>query len=617
MSSRWILKPKFPESMKKDFPAYSGIILQLLFDRGLDTEEKIEEFFKPDFTQDIHDPFLFKDMKIAVERINQAIKNQEKILIYGDYDADGVTSTVLMEKTLRKLIEVNSNSKVSAKKSELSKQQNGSRYNLEPTLNNLEPTNNVSFYIPHRDIEGYGMNDTAVQKIIADKIDLVITVDCGITNLEAVAELKKNNIDTIITDHHLAEEKLPDALAILDCSMESETYPFKKLAGVGVAFKLAQALFTSQKNPEQYVAFEKWLLDLVAIGTIGDVSPILGENRTLVSYGLKVLNKTPRKGLQELIRVSSLSDGQKLKDLPLGSVLYDIDVRNVSFQLVPRINAAGRIDHANLAYELLTTEEELQAVALARDIQEKNTLRQKIAESILNEAKEIVGEIADDKKILIVEKNGWGAGLVGLVAGKLKDKYNRPVILFASDGEKYTGSGRSIAEFNITESMSKCSEFIEKFGGHSQAGGLTIIGQENFQKFKEKIENLAKEKLANIDLVPSIEIDLELNLKDLDWQLLDDLKKFEPFAEANPMPLFLIKKIKIEQMDIIGKDGKHLRFQLKQNNLIRKAISFGTAEEWGSQVKIGDTIDVVVEFGVNEWNGNRELQLKLVDIKKK
>jgi len=603
--------------MKKDFPAYSGIILQLLFDRGLDTEEKIEEFFKPDFTQDIHDPFLFKDMKIAVERINQAIKNQEKILIYGDYDADGVTSTVLMEKTLRKLIEVNSNSKVSAKKSELSKQQNGSRYNLEPTLNNLEPTNNVSFYIPHRDIEGYGMNDTAVQKIIADKIDLVITVDCGITNLEAVAELKKNNIDTIITDHHLAEEKLPDALAILDCSMESETYPFKKLAGVGVAFKLAQALFTSQKNPEQYVAFEKWLLDLVAIGTIGDVSPILGENRTLVSYGLKVLNKTPRKGLQELIRVSSLSDGQKLKDLPLGSVLYDIDVRNVSFQLVPRINAAGRIDHANLAYELLTTEEELQAVALARDIQEKNTLRQKIAESILNEAKEIVGEIADDKKILIVEKNGWGAGLVGLVAGKLKDKYNRPVILFASDGEKYTGSGRSIAEFNITESMSKCSEFIEKFGGHSQAGGLTIIGQENFQKFKEKIENLAKEKLANIDLVPSIEIDLELNLKDLDWQLLDDLKKFEPFAEANPMPLFLIKKIKIEQMDIIGKDGKHLRFQLKQNNLIRKAISFGTAEEWGSQVKIGDTIDVVVEFGVNEWNGNRELQLKLVDIKKK
>ncbi len=617
MSSRWIIKPKFPESMKKNLPAYSGIILQLLFDRGLDTEEKIEEFFKPDFTQDIHDPFLFKDMKIAVERINQAIKNQEKILIYGDYDADGVTSTVLMEKTLRKLIEVNSNSKVSAKKSELSKQQNGSRYNLEPTLNNLEPTNNVSFYIPHRDIEGYGMNDTAVQKIIADKIDLVITVDCGITNLEAVAELKKNNIDTIITDHHLAEEKLPDALAILDCSMESETYPFKKLAGVGVAFKLAQALFTSQKNPEQYVAFEKWLLDLVAIGTIGDVSPILGENRTLVSYGLKVLNKTPRKGLQELIRVSSLSDGQELKDLPLGSVLYDIDVRNVSFQLVPRINAAGRIDHANLAYELLTTEEELQAVALARDIQEKNTLRQKIAESILNEAKEIVGEIADDKKILIVEKNGWGAGLVGLVAGKLKDKYNRPVILFASDGEKYTGSGRSIAEFNITESMSKCSEFIEKFGGHSQAGGLTIIGQENFQKFKEKIENLAKEKLANIDLVPSIEIDLELNLKDLDWQLLDDLKKFEPFAEANPMPLFLIKKIKIEQMDIIGKDGKHLRFQLKQNNLIRKAISFGTAEEWGSQVKIGDTIDVVVEFGVNEWNGNRELQLKLVDIKKK
>lgn len=595
--------------MKKNLPAYSGIILQLLFDRGLTTEEKIEEFFKPDFTQDVHDPFLFKDMKRAVERINQAITNQEKILIYGDYDADGVTATVLMEKTLRKLIEVNSNSKVSANKSELSKQQEGSRQNLEPT-------NNISFYIPHRDIEGYGMNDTAVQKIIADKIDLVITVDCGITNIEAVAELKKNKIEVIVTDHHLAGEKLPEALAILDCSMESETYPFKKLAGVGVAFKLAQALFLSQEKPEQYIAFEKWLLDLVTIGTIGDVSPILGENRTLVSYGLKVLNKTPRKGLQELIRVSSLSDGQELKDLPLGSVLYDINVRNVSFQLVPRINAAGRIDHANLAYELLTTENELEAVAMARDIQEKNTLRQKIAESMLNEAKEIFGEIDPEysgKKILIAEKTGWGAGLVGLVAGKLKDKYNRPVILFSHNGEKYIGSGRSILEFNITEAMGECSEFIEKFGGHSQACGLTIIGKENFQKFKEKMEILANKKLAKVELVPSLEIDVELDLKDLNWELIDDLKKFEPFAEANPAPLFLIKNLKIEQMDFIGKDSKHLRFQLKQNNLIRKAISFGTAEEWGSQLKIADTIDAVIEFGVNEWNGSRELQLKVVD----
>ncbi|HPI67121.1 MAG TPA: single-stranded-DNA-specific exonuclease RecJ [bacterium] len=580
MPQKWLIKKPVPSDWQKKFPAYGGIILQLLYDRGLDTEEKIEEFFKPDFTQDLHDPFLFKDMKIAVERIKQAIAKQEKILIYGDYDADGVIATVVVEKSLKKL---------------------GAKY--------------VAIYIPHRDIEGYGLNNLVVQKIIADKIDLVITVDCGITNLEAIAELKKNKIDTIITDHHLAGEKLPEALAILDCSLQNEPYPFKKLAGVGVAYKLSQALFLSAENPEQYLAFEKWLLDLVAIGTIGDVSPILGENRTLVSYGLKVLNKTPRKGLQELIRVSSLSNGDELKDLPLGSILYDLDVRNISFQLVPRINAAGRIDHANLAYNLLTTEDELEAIALARDIQEKNLERQKIAEQMLMEVEESLKTLDDKEKIIIIFNKNWLHGLLGLVAGKLKDKYNRPIILFTLNNGIMAGSGRSIKEFNITEALGQCSEFLERFGGHSQACGLGIKGEANYQKFVEKIKKLASEKLKDVELIPTLEIDAEVNLKDLDWQLIDDLKKFEPFAEANPAPLFLVKNLEIVDMTTVGKEGKHLRFQLKQNNLIRKAISFGTALEWGSQIKVGDIIDAVLELGVNEWNGSRELQLKVIDFK--
>jgi len=607
MSTRWLLKEKYPKEFADKFPAYSGIILQLLYDRGLETQEKIDEFLNPDYSQDIHDPFLFKDMAKAVEIIFESIKNQEKILIYGDYDADGVTAVVLLEKTLKKIIEMEKNTY-------FTKQQAGSRQSLEPT---------ISVFIPHRETDGYGINETNAREFIKQKFNLVITVDCGITNLEPIKILKNAGLKVIITDHHLAAEKLPAADAVLNCSLVAENYPFKKLAGVGVAFKLAQALLhKSTKNTKtqkisinNHEAFEKWLLDLVAIGTIGDMSPILGENRTLVKYGLMVLNKTPRLGFQELIRVSSLSNGEELKDLPLGSVLYDLDVRNISFQLVPRINAAGRMDHANIAYKLLTTENELDAIALARDIQEKNLARQKKAEEMFLAAKEIFGAVNDQQKILITFKEDWPVGLLGLVASKLKDEYCRPVILLTKSGETMSGSGRSIPEFNITLALQECAEFLDRYGGHSGACGLGIKGEENYQKFIKKITALAEEKLKDVALIPTLEIDLEANLKDLDRPLLDELKAFEPFAEANPLPLFWVKNLRVEKKETVGKDAKHLRFYFSENGLTRKAISFGTASEWGSQIKVGDIIDAVVELGVNEWNGNRELQLKVVDLK--
>jgi len=577
---KWRLKSPCPKEFIENFPAYSGIVLQLLYDRGLDTQEKIDEFFNPDYSQGIHDPFLFLDMQKAVTRIEAAIKNKEKILIHGDYDADGVTATVVLEKTLKKL---------------------GAK--------------NVYFFIPHRDIDGYGLSIKNAENFIAQGINLVITVDCGITNFEPIKFLKEKNIDTIIVDHHLELENLPDAYAILNCSLKREIYPYKKLAGVGMVFKLAQALFLQQKDPEQYAAFEKWLLDLVTIGTIGDVSPILGENRTLVKYGLMVLNKTPRRGLQELISVASLSSGEELKGLPLGSDLYNLNVRNISFQIVPRLNAAGRIDHASLAYNLLTTEDEMTAIALAQDIQNKNLKRQKIAEQMLTEAKQQFDKVNDKNKILIACQENWTPGLVGLVAGKLKDEFFRPVILFARQKDGYVGSGRSISEFNITEALQTTSAFLERFGGHSQACGLSIKGEKNYQNFLKKIILEANKKLENIDLKPAIDVDVEVKLADLNWELYDQLEQFEPFAEANPMPLFLIKKLKIEQVELVGKDNKHLRFYLSQNNLSRKAISFGMAEEWGGVLKIGDFIDAVVEFGINEWNGNRELQLKIIDIR--
>lgn len=593
---KWIIKNKYPQEFAENCPAYSGIVLQLLYDRGLDSQEKIDEFLNPDYTQDIHDPFLFNEMQKAVNRINLAIKNQEKILIHGDYDADGVTASTVLTKSLEKL-----------------------------------GAQNIEVFIPHRYEDGYGLNLKSCEEFASKKINLIITVDCGTTNIEAVDFLKKAGIDVIITDHHLEAEKSLDACAIINPSIKTEKYPFKKLAGVGVAFKLCQALFHKNTKTPAYAkvvmdrqkhkntknsfeAFEKWLLDLVTIGTIGDVSPILGENRTLVKYGLMVLNKTPRKGLRELMRVSSLSNGHDPnQEVPLGQDLYDLSVRNVAFQIVPRINAAGRIDHANLAYKLLTTEDEVEAIALAQDINNKNLERQKIADQMLTEAEEIFGQVLDSQKILIADKKNWLIGLVGLVAGKLSDKYNRPVILFAKEKEKYIGSGRSIPEFNITEALQQCGGFLDRFGGHSQACGMSLLGTENYKKFINKIKEIADNKLKNIELVANIEIDVELKMQDLNWELWDELEKFEPFAEANPLPLFLIKNVKIENLDIIGKNNNTLRFQLSQDNKNYKAIAFNKVEEWGDKIKIGDIIDVVVEFGVNEWNGNRELQFKIID----
>ena len=280
MRKKWVIKPKYPQEFAEKLPGYNPVVLQLLYDRDLDTHKKIDEFLNPDYTQDINDPYLFEDMQKAVDRINLAIKNSEKVLIHGDYDADGVTASTVLVKSLEKL-------GVDKK--------------------------NIEIFIPHRETDGYGLNMVNSKKFINNKINLIITVDCGITSIEEIEFLNKNKIDTIITDHHLSGEKLPDALAILNPSIQEEKYPFKKLAGVGVAFKLAQALFKSQDNQENFESFEKWLLDLVTIGTIGDVSPILGENRTLVKYGMMVLNKTPRKGLRELIRVSSLSNGHDPK----------------------------------------------------------------------------------------------------------------------------------------------------------------------------------------------------------------------------------------------------------------------------------------------------------------
>lgn len=567
MEKRWKIKELLPPNLAEKFPEMDRVILQLLYNRGLTKQSEIDVFLGPDYERDQHNPFLFRQMKKAVKLILVAIEKQRKIVVYGDYDADGVTSTALLYSTLKKI-----------------------------------GADNLSVYIPNRLHEGYGLNMTAVEELGKQGTELIITVDCGITNVEEVKAARQLGMQVIVTDHHLTGKKLPVAEALICPTVPEEKYPFKNLAGVGVAFKLAQALLRSVGQANS--AFEKWLLDLVAIGTIADMVPLLGENRTLAKWGLLVLGKTQRLGLRELIENAGIKK--------------DVQSYNVGFQIAPRLNAAGRMDHANTAYELLITDDEAEAMAISNELNEKNRQRQKVTEEMIKISLEQIGEPAEKEKILFSQYDGWSPGLVGLAAGRLCDRFNRPVIVFGKSGDKYVGSGRSIEEFDITKALAVCAEYLEDFGGHKQACGLTIIGEDNLNKFKEKMGRLAKKALAGVELKPSLSIEAEISLRQANWDLVDGLSKFEPFGEANPEPLFLTRNLEVDNIFKMGTNGQHLKLMLRDESqpAAKKFVGFNMVEAWFEKLAVGDKIDVVYRLGVNEWNGNREIEFRLVDIRK-
>lgn len=567
MTKKWKVAPKISDDFKVKFPEINPVVLQLLYNRELKDQDSIDRFLGPDYLADQNDPYLFNNMARAVEIIYKAIGDNKKICIYGDYDADGVTSTALMYLTLKRI---------------------GAEY--------------LSVYIPNRLHEGYGINKEAIKELAKRKTDLIISVDCGITAVEEVKLAQEKGIKVIITDHHLPGDRLPQPDALICATVAKEKYPFDKLAGVGVAFKLAQALLREDKEQDNG-AFEKWLLDLVAIGTVADIVPLLGENRTLVKWGLLVLNKTQRLGLRELIANINLRG--------------NIGTYNVGFQIAPRINAAGRMDHANTAYELLITDNEAEAIAIANDLNEKNQGRQKATDEMMHISLEQIGKPSDEQKILFSQYDGWSPGLVGLAAGRLADKFHRPVIVFGKMGDKYVGSGRSIEEFNIVEGLEECREFLAEFGGHEQACGLTIIGQENYNKFIKKMASVAAKQLKGVELIPSVEVEAEIVLSQANWDLVDSLDKFEPFGEGNKEPVFVARNLEVVDSSVIGSSGKHLRFYLADDtiNKGKKFLAFNKASDW-SNINRGDRVDAIFTISVNEWNGNREIEFKVVDIKK-
>ena len=568
LNKKWQIATPAPKKFFTNFPEYHWIISQLFYNRGLKTEEMMENFLQPEFLENLADPFLMPGMKKGIKRIVAAIKKQEKILIYGDYDCDGITATTILYETLKYL-----------------------------------GTKNLDFYLPDRDKEGYGIGPKALEKIINRRPNLVITVDCGVANYEPILELKKNNIPVIVSDHHTIQKDLPPALAIIHPRFKNSHYPFSDLSGAGIAFKVAQALllgqnYPSSKSKNTRLTFLKWLLDLAAIGTVADCVDLLGENRVIVKYGLIVLNKTKRAGLKALSKSARLEKGR-------------LNSHNIAFQIAPRLNAAGRMDHANSAFFLINEDSEQKANELAEKLEKQNSNRQQIVEKIVTQALEKFSRQPNDLLFIAKDKT-WPIGVAGLAASRVLEKTSRPVLICEDTEGLIKCSARSIEKFNIIKAITQCSSLLAGFGGHSQAAGLSLA-KINWLKFVKKIQYLVKKKLTKKDLVVNLKLEAKIKASDINWELVEQLEKFAPFGEANSTPRFCITGLKIKNLKTVGNSNKHLKLNLFDpvSEEDFDAIGFGLG---GAKIKVGDKVKIAGELEFNEWNARKKIQIKIIDI---
>ena len=559
MNKKWecynLDNEKVEELVKKRH--ITNLLASILVNRGIIDGEKINVFLNPT-RKDFYNPFLMPDMEIAVKRIVKAIENKEKIMIYGDYDADGITSITVLKKYLNE---------IGLKTGE---------------------------YIPNRLNEGYGLNKDAISKIYNDGYKLMITVDCGISGLEEVDYANSLGMEIIITDHHEPAEKLPEAIAVIDAKRKDNKYPFNQLAGVGVVFKLIPAISTELKLEEkEYLKY----LDLVCIGTISDIVPLVDENRVIAKLGLKLIEKTKNIGLKTLLNIADLRK---------------IDSTAISFGVAPRINACGRMGFQEEALQLFLTEDSGEATKIAKRLVQFNQERQAKEKQIFEEVIEKIEKDDKDKKCIVLAEENWHHGVIGIVASKITEIYYKPSILICLEGDKGKGSGRSIPGFDLYTALTKCSDYIEKFGGHSMAIGITIK-KENFEKLKEAIEKYAQE--SNIsDIMPIINIDKEINLKNINIEEVKSLELLEPFGEGNKMPIFLLRNLKIDSIRALS-GGKHLKLTLKQDNNIVDAIGFNMGD-LSKEYLLGDKVDVVGTIEINSFGNKENIQINLKDIRK-
>jgi len=561
---RWILTQNISEQKVNELAISLSVdkaIAKLLVQRGIDSFEKARLFFRPSL-DDLHNPYLMKDMDKAIERIEKAFQNNEKILVYGDYDVDGTTAVSLV-------------------------------YSY---ISSFYP--NVTTYIPDRYEEGYGVSFQGIDYADDNEISLIIALDCGIKAHEKIDYANSKNIDFIIADHHLPDDTIPNAIAVLDPKRKDCEYPYKELCGCGIGFKIIQALAEKRgQKTEDLLPY----LDLVATAIAADIVPITGENRILAKFGLEVINSNPRNGIKALI--------QNLKK-------EELTITDVVFIIAPRINAAGRIYHGNYAVKLLTEFDLSQAEEFAQNIETFNTERKDLDSFITKEALQQIIETNQEKLFTTVVFNeNWHKGVIGIVASRLIETYYKPTLVFTESNGKMVASARSVKGFDIHEALEKCSEFIEQFGGHKYAAGLTVA-KEKFELFREKFEEVVKNSITEESLSPEINIDSEIDFSDINPKFIRILKQFEPCGPENMTPVFLTKNvIDTGYAKPIGKNEEHLKLFVKQNGTQPiSAVGFNL----GKKIEIVKSLkpfDMVYSIDENHWNGNVTIQLKVRDIR--
>lgn len=563
MKTRWTLKPK-PDPITAQALAEklgTGLaVSKLLVQRGITTFDQAKKFFRPQLDE-LHDPFLMKDMDRAVARIEQAMEAGEHIMVYGDYDVDGTTSVALMSSFLK------------------------FRYP------------HVTTYIPDRYAEGYGVSYKGIDYAEDNDVSLIIALDCGIKAIEKVAYAKKKGIDFVICDHHRPGAEIPEAAAVLDPKRSDCNYPYDELCGCGVGFKLIQAITRKNNEPEETLLP---YLDLVATAIGADIVPITGENRILAYHGLHVINVAPRKGIQSLL-------GER----------KNVSITDVVFMVAPRINAAGRMKHGLHAVNLLTEEDEAISATYAEEIETYNTDRRSTDKSITEEAKQQILDLQEENRLTtVVYDEQWHKGVIGIVASRLTETWYRPTLVFTKSGERLAASARSVKGFDVYEALEACSEHIEQFGGHKYAAGLTLLEAE-YDNFKRKFEEVVSETIDRQLLTPEINIDAELELKDITPKFYRILKQFAPFGPGNMSPVFLARNLTDTGFGkCVGADKTHLKCQVKQegSNIKFDVIGFNLGEKL-NMIEQGKKFDAVFSLDENTWNGNTTIQLRLKDIR--
>jgi single-stranded-DNA-specific exonuclease len=565
MQPKWELVESRPHEEIERLSRESRIpytIARILINRGIETPEQVERFFNPSNTH-LHDPFLMRDMEPAVERIVKALGRRERIAIYGDYDVDGITAASMLYLFLKDL------------------------------------GGDAVPYIPDRQNEGYGISETGILELGRGGAGLIVSVDCGITSIAEARIARSHGIDLIISDHHEPGDLLPEALAVCDPKREGCEYPFKELSGVGVAYKIAQGIVQRLNLETEYT--EKYM-DLVALGSAADIVPLVDENRVFVKLGLEKINNQPEVGLASLIETAGIKAGK-------------IEVGDIVFGIAPRINAVGRLGSALRAVKLLTTRDRAFSREVAGVLEDENRRRKDIDNTTLEEAVAEIGRTMDpfDARSIVLSREGWHPGVIGIVASRLIERYYRPTVMITIENGQGKGSARAIAKFDIYQALKACSDLLLQFGGHKYAAGLTIAA-ENIPAFKKRFEHVCREMIPEEDLVPKIKIESEISLDEITGEVVGSLKRFAPFGPKNNRPNFFSRGLEVLDVPrIVG--SNHLKFRAGQGGVSFDAIGFNLGQQISRLSNGSRTIEMVYAVEENEYNGRKSVQLRIKDLR--